>query len=130
MDDLTADVAATDKLRAKLKATGQDQNTLIVFIGDNGAPLGKAWDGSLNTPLIGQKGMLAEGGIRTPFVATWPARLPAGKVYDQPVSSLDVAATAVVARLSGCCRQHHRDGADAAELLLRLLARRPVGRRH
>jgi uncharacterized sulfatase len=85
------------QLRAKLKAMGQDKNTLIFFIGDNGAPLGKAWDGSLNTPLIGQKGMLAEGGIRTPFVATWPARLPAGKVYDQPVSSLDVAATAVAA---------------------------------
>jgi len=98
------------QLRAKLKATGQDQNTLIVFIGDNGAPLGKAWDGSLNTPLIGQKGMLAEGGIRTPFVATWPARLPAGKVYDQPVSSLDVAATAVAA--AGLPRAPELDGTD------------------
>jgi arylsulfatase A-like enzyme len=98
------------QLRAKLKATGQDRNTLIVFIGDNGAPLGKAWDGSLNTPLIGQKGMLSEGGIRTPFVATWPARLPAGKVYDQPVSSLDVAATAVVA--AGLPKAPELDGTD------------------
>ena len=98
------------QLRAKLKATGQDQNTLIVFIGDNGAPLGKAWDGSLNTPLIGQKGMLSEGGIRTPFVAAWPARLPAGKVYDQPVSSLDVAATAVVA--AGLPKAPELDGTD------------------
>jgi arylsulfatase A-like enzyme len=100
------------QLRAKLKATGQDQNTLIVFIGDNGAPLGKSWDGSLNTPLIGQKGMLSEGGIRTPFVATWPARLPAGKVYDQPVSSLDVAATAVAA--AGLPKATELDGADLA----------------
>ena len=100
------------QLRAKLKATGQDQNTLIVFIGDNGAPLGKAWDGSLNTPLIGQKGMLSEGGIRTPFVATWPARLPAGKVYDQPVSSLDVAATAVAA--AGLPKAPELDGTDLA----------------
>lgn len=82
-------------LRAKLKAMGQDKNTLIFFIGDNGAPLGKAWDGSLNTPLIGQKGMLSEGGIRTPFLAVWPGCLPAGAVYDKPVISLDVAATAV-----------------------------------
>jgi len=107
-------IAAMDdgigRLRAKLKATGQDQNTLIVFIGDNGAPLGKAWDGSLNTPLIGQKGMLAEGGIRTPFVATWPARLPAGKAYDQPVSSLDVAATAVAA--AGLPQAPELDGTD------------------
>jgi arylsulfatase A-like enzyme len=100
------------QLRAKLKAAGQDQNTLIVFIGDNGAPLGKAWDGSLNTPLIGQKGMLSEGGIRTPFVATWPARLPAGKVYDQPVSSLDVAATAVAA--AGLPKAPELDGTDLA----------------
>ena len=100
------------QLRAKLKATGQDQNTLIFFIGDNGAPLGKAWDGSLNTPLIGQKGMLSEGGIRTPFVAAWPARLPAGKVYDQPVSSLDVAATAVAA--AGLPKAPALDGTDLA----------------
>jgi len=100
------------QLRAKLKATGQDQNTLIVFIGDNGAPLGKSWDGSLNTPLIGQKGMLSEGGIRTPFVATWPARLPAGKIYDQPVSSLDVAATAVAA--AGLPKAPELDGTDLA----------------
>jgi uncharacterized sulfatase len=98
------------QLRAKLKAMGQDKNTLIFFIGDNGAPLGKAWDGSLNTPLIGQKGMLAEGGIRTPFLATWPARLPAGKVYDQPVSSLDVAATAVAA--AGLPKAPELDGTD------------------
>jgi len=100
------------QLRAKLKATGQDQNTLIVFIGDNGAPLGKSWDGSLNTPLIGQKGMLSEGGVRTPFVATWPARLPAGKIYDQPVSSLDVAATAVAA--AGLPKAPELDGTDLA----------------
>jgi arylsulfatase A-like enzyme len=100
------------QLRAKLKATGQDQNTLIFFIGDNGAPLGKAWDGSLNTPLIGQKGMLSEGGIRTPFVATWPARIPAGKVFDQPVSSLDVAATAVAA--AGLPKAPELDGTDLA----------------
>ncbi len=100
------------QLRAKLKATGQDQNTLIFFIGDNGAPLGKAWDGSLNTPLIGQKGMLSEGGIRTPFVAAWPARLPAGKVYDQPVISLDVAATAVAA--AGLPKAPALDGTDLA----------------
>jgi arylsulfatase A-like enzyme len=100
------------RLRAKLKAMGQDQNTLIVFIGDNGAPLGKAWDGSLNTPLVGQKGMLSEGGIRTPFLATWPTRLPAGKVYDQPVSSLDVAATAVAA--AGLPKAPELDGTDLA----------------
>lgn len=83
------------RIRQKLRDMGADKNTLIFFIGDNGAPLGGAWNGSLNLPLIGQKGMLAEGGIRTPFVAAWPGTLPSGATYDKPVISLDVAATAV-----------------------------------
>jgi uncharacterized sulfatase len=113
-------IAAMDEglgqLRAKLKAMGQEKNTLIFFIGDNGAPLGKAWDGSLNTPLIGQKGMLTEGGIRTPFVAAWPGHLPAGTVYDKPVISLDVAATAVA--LAGLPKDHVLDGTDLTPFLL------------
>ncbi len=103
------------QLRAKLKAMGQDKNTLIFFIGDNGAPLGKNWDGSLNTPLIGQKGMLSEGGIRTPFVATWPGHLPAGQVFDKPVIALDVAATAVA--LAGLPADPVLDGKDLTPFL-------------
>jgi uncharacterized sulfatase len=112
-------IAAMDEglgqLRTKLKAMGQEKNTLIFFIGDNGAPLGKAWDGSLNTPLIGQKGMLTEGGIRTPFIAAWPGHLPAGTVYDKPVISLDVAATAVAA--AGLPKDPLLDGVNLAPFL-------------
>ena len=112
-------IAAMDEglgqLRAKLKAIGQDQNTLIFFIGDNGAPLGKNWDGSLNTPLIGEKGMLTEGGIRTPFVAAWPGHVPAGQVYEKPVISLDVAATAVA--LAGLPNDPVLDGTDLTPFL-------------
>ena len=77
--------------------------TLIFFIGDNGAPLknqkigspccGPAWNGSLNQPLNGEKGMLAEGGIRVPFIVYWKGHLQPGQKYHEPVSSLDVAAT-------------------------------------
>ncbi len=82
-------------------------NTLIFFISDNGAPLyftkedkpisfkGGAWDGSLNDPYVGEKGMLSEGGIRVPFIVSWPNELPKGIVYDKAVSSLDVAATSI-----------------------------------
>ncbi|WP_020571546.1 sulfatase family protein [Neolewinella persica] len=89
------------------------ENTLVFFISDNGAPLkmtkeditldfkGGAWDGSLNTPYVGEKGMLSEGGIHIPFVVSWPGSIPAGQRYDHAVSSLDVAATSVgVAGLS------------------------------
>ena len=94
-------IAAMDdglgQIRARLRQMGQEQNTLIFFIGDNGAPLGDAWDGSINLPMVGQKGMLSEGGIRVPFVAAWPGHWPAGATCDQPVINLDVAATAVAA---------------------------------
>lgn len=81
-----------------------EKNTLIFVIGDNGAPLkirkldapggGPGWDGSLNEPLNGEKGMLTEGGVRTPFVVNWKGTIPGGQIYDEPVISLDVAATA------------------------------------
>jgi uncharacterized sulfatase len=92
-------IAAMDdglgRIRAKLKAMGQDQNTLIFFMGDNGAPLRPgAWNGSLNTPLVGEKGMLTDGGLRVPFVAAWPGKISAGQTCHHPVINLDVAATA------------------------------------
>ena len=109
------------RILAALKAYGIDQNTLIFFTSDNGAPLHArrdspldtdmgGWDGSLNTPLVGEKGMLSEGGIRVPLLARWPGRLPAGHVYDHPVSSLDFAATANA--LAGLPRDPQLDGVD------------------
>ena len=89
-----------------LRETGTEERTLIFFMGDNGAPLkihridspldGDAggWDGSLNDPLNGEKGMLSEGGIRVPWLAYWKGTIPGGQTYDHPVISLDVAATA------------------------------------
>ena len=108
-------IAAMDEgigqIRARLRELGIEKNTLVFFIGDNGAPLKDgAWNGSLNTPLTGEKGMLTDGGIRTPFLAEWPGRLPAGKVYEHPVSSLDVAATTVA--LAGLPTDRALDGVN------------------
>ena len=108
-------IAAMDegigKLRAKIRAMGEETNTIIFCISDNGAPLKKgAWDGSLNLPLIGEKGMLTDGGIRTPFLAAWPGTIPAGTVYPQPVINFDVAATAVA--LAGLPSDKMLDGVN------------------
>ena len=87
-----------------LKKNGLTDKTLVFYIGDNGAPLkihkedapggGPGWDGSLNDPLNGEKGMLTEGGMHTPFVVSWPGKIPGGQAYPHPISALDVAATA------------------------------------
>jgi uncharacterized sulfatase len=107
-------------IMAQLKASGADESTMVFFIGDNGAPLkihmhdapggGPGWDGSLNKPMNGEKGMLAEGGIRVPWLAWYKGTFPAGQVYEHPVSALDVAATAVAA--AGLPHDPILDGVD------------------
>jgi arylsulfatase A-like enzyme len=79
----------------QLKKDGLDDNTIIAFLSDNGGPLER--NGSLNTPLSGEKGSMFEGGIRVPFFIQWKSRLGAGKTYDRPVSSLDLLPTALAA---------------------------------
>ncbi len=82
---------------AALRETAQDQRTLVFFFSDNGGPIGARGNGSINSPLRDGKGSVYEGGVRVPFVVSWPGTLPAGKTYEQPVSSLDVFATALAA---------------------------------
>lgn len=113
-------IAAMDdglgRIRAKLRENGAEKDTLIVFIGDNGAPVKPGhWDGSLNLPLIGEKGMLTDGGTRTPFVAAWPGTIPAGSVFEKPVLNLDVAATAVA--LAGLPHDPKLDGVNLLPFL-------------
>lgn len=79
----------------KLSDEKMDRNTLLFFISDNGGPT--AANGSDNTPLRGAKSSTWEGGIRVPFLVQWQNRLPAGKVYDQPVIQLDIAPTVLAA---------------------------------
>ena len=77
-----------------LRESGQEERTLIVFHSDNGAP---PKNGSRNTPLRGGKGSTWEGGIREPFVMQWKGTLPAGRVVDAPIISLDLLPTALAA---------------------------------
>jgi arylsulfatase A-like enzyme len=77
-----------------LRASGQDERTLVIFLSDNGAP---PRNGSRNTPLRGTKGTTWEGGIRVPLLMRWKGVLPEGRVVDAPVISLDLLPTALAA---------------------------------
>ncbi|HEU0207932.1 MAG TPA: sulfatase-like hydrolase/transferase [Candidatus Udaeobacter sp.] len=66
-------------------------NTLIIFLSDNGAP---DTGFTSNYPLRGYKMDVLDGGIRVPFAVQWTDRLPAHVVYDNLVSSLDIVPTA------------------------------------
>jgi arylsulfatase A-like enzyme len=74
----------------ELKKDGLYDNTLVIFVNDNGGAAGHD-----NAPLRGGKGTSWEGGIRVPFAMQWPAVLPKGKVYARPVTALDIFPTAM-----------------------------------
>jgi len=91
--------AAIGTVMTKLDETKQTENTLIFFVSDNGGPHLAARLGvnfTDNTPLRGAKGDLHEGGMRVPFLVSWPAKIKPG-VYAQPVIALDFLPTALAA---------------------------------
>jgi len=76
---------------AKLRELNLEQNTLVVFLSDNGGVL--KYRAPSNQPLRGTKNSPYEGGYRVPFAMQWPGQIPQGLVYEQPVISLDIFAT-------------------------------------
>jgi arylsulfatase A-like enzyme len=107
-----------------LKESGQAENTLVFFFSDNGGPVSVTH--SDNTPLRGAKGDVFEGGIRVPFLVSWPGRVPQGKDYAQPVISLDVFATAVVLTSAKVPAGHALEGTN----ILPYLTGRQTGAPH
>ncbi len=75
-----------------LKKQGLDNNTLVMFSSDNGP-----WYQGSPGRLRGRKGATYEGGVREPFIARWPGRIPAGKVSPGVAGTIDILPT--VARL-------------------------------
>jgi arylsulfatase A-like enzyme len=90
MDDA---IGAVTKKLADEKLAG---NTLVMFISDNGGPTmkGVTVNASVNTPLRGSKRTTLEGGIRVPFLISWPGHIRPG-TDDRPVIQLDLHATAL-----------------------------------
>jgi arylsulfatase A-like enzyme len=81
------------RILATLDEQGLRDNTLVIFVSDNGAPRST---GS-NAPLRGYKASVDEGGIRTPAIVRWPRHLPAGAKLEQPIAIIDLFPTIAAA---------------------------------
>lgn len=107
--------AAVGRILATLDQYKLTENTLVIFLSDNGGPT--PVNTSSNLPLRDYKGQVYEGGIRVPFMARWPGRIRAGQVLDQPVIALDILPTAVEA--GGGKSAANLDGVSLLPLLTR-----------
>ena len=77
--------AAVGAILDTLDEQGLSENTLVIFTNDHG--------GYNNGPLRGQKAQMYEGGLRVPFIARWPGRIPAGTRSNAFCSTLDLFPT-------------------------------------
>ena len=75
-----------------LERLGLRDETLVVFLSDNGCAEYIA-NACSNAPLRGHKRYFQEGGVRVPFIVSWPNGLPQGSIFEHPVSSLDLMDT-------------------------------------
>jgi arylsulfatase A-like enzyme len=94
----------------KIQSMGQEKNTIVFFIGDNGGPTPSTT--SFNGPLRGYKMTTFEGGPRVPFFVQWKGTIPGGKDYDFPVMNLDVVPTCLAAAGTPIASNEGLDGID------------------
>ncbi len=73
--------AAVGRVLQALEARGVAENTMVLFLSDNGA---RAEDGGSNGKLRGGKGTVFEGGLRVPCLLRWPGRVQAGSRESRP----------------------------------------------
>ena len=101
------------RLLDTLEATGQRDNTIIVFTSDNGGTINTYAN---NTPLRGFKYMFGEGGIRVPLIVSWPGHLENGKTVSGLASGMDIFPT--VLDLLGESRPNNLDGKSLVPRLM------------
>lgn len=114
------------RVMAALEAQGIADNTIVIFSSDNGGP-GYIGLPELNKPYRGWKLTFFEGGIRVPFMVSWPQAIAPGQRFDAPVSHLDLMPT--LAAAAGAAAPSDRI-IDGANLLPYLTGAPPQGRPH
>jgi arylsulfatase A-like enzyme len=104
------------QILAALKQDGLDERTLVMFCSDNGPWLCFGDDAGSAWPLREGKGTSWDGGVREPTLMRWPGHIPAGRVCDAPLMTIDMLPT--VARLIGAKPQPNKiDGLDISEVI-------------
>lgn len=97
-------------LMSKVKELGIEKDTLIIFTSDNGA-FKEIYTGGLR----GQKGDTYEGGIRVPYIFSWPGKIDAGSVTDERIIGVDIFPT--LAEIIGQKTDQIMDGKSIKSLL-------------
>jgi uncharacterized sulfatase len=87
---------SVERITQVLKDEGLEDNTIVIFTSDNGAP-GYIGLPEVNQPFRGWKLTFFQGGLRVPYVAKWPGHIPAGLQYKEPVSNIDILPTVAAA---------------------------------
>ena len=103
---------AIGALMDSIEKTGQKDNTIFLFMSDNGG----SGNGG-NAPLKGSKGTMWEGGQRVPFIMRWPGKLPAGKVSDEFLTSLELVPSLLAATNAKPPEGVKMDGFDMLPIL-------------
>ena len=103
------------KVLEALETLGLRDNTLVLFANDNGGAM--PYNGSLNAPLRGAKGTALEGGNRVAYLMSWPAVISQGRVFEAPVSTLDVLPTFLSAAGIDLPGDREYDGVDLVPYL-------------
>jgi arylsulfatase A-like enzyme len=104
------------QILAALKRTGLDDNTLVIFTSDNGPWLSYGNHAGSAGPLREGKGTAWEGGVRVPFIARWPGKVPAGTTSSVLAATVDLLPT--FAKLAGAELPSRKiDGVDVGTVL-------------
>jgi arylsulfatase A-like enzyme len=107
------------RLLAALDESGQADNTLVVFLSDNGGlSVGVEGSPTCTLPYREGKGWSEEGGLRIPLLVRWPARVAAGRALDLPVWQCDLYPTLLDAAGLPPEPDRHRDGVSILPTLV------------
>lgn len=101
----------------KLEDLGIADNTVICFMSDNGGLSTSEGSPTSNLPLRGGKGWLYEGGIREPYIISWPGVTDAAQICDVPVVSCDFYPTLLDIAGLPMKPEQHLDGVSLVPLL-------------